>query len=225
MERTCADEQHLIGDIAALVNGHFDDDVRCCSAAQEAALCSYEQPLWWAPTFGDCSLRVGAEGKGGDRCPSRRRTTKSRCSGQRSCTTTATTRRPRQPGLDGRHPGNVTLINVGLLDPRPHRLDAVSELRRDALHRPMLGPELGPQRSHHPDRGGLLLRRVPTRRRLPCCLLFRHNPILVSKVRSLQQTQGASACLAGGSGCTAVKSRGVVSFRCSLWVGGGQAVR
>ena len=65
---------------------------------------------------------------------------------------------PHAPGLDGRHAGDVTLIDVGLLDPRPHRLDAVSELRRDALHRPMLGPQLGPQRSHHPDRGGLLLR-------------------------------------------------------------------
>ncbi|MPM76108.1 hypothetical protein SDC9_123103 [bioreactor metagenome] len=97
MELACADEQHLVDDITALVKRHFDGDVRCCSAAQEAALCSYEQPLWWAHTFGARSLRVGAQGKGGDRCPSRRRTTKSRCSGQRSCTTTATTRRPRQP--------------------------------------------------------------------------------------------------------------------------------
>ncbi|WP_431796628.1 substrate-binding domain-containing protein [Microbacterium enclense] len=56
----------------------------------------------------------------------------------------------------------------------------------------MLGPQLRPQRPDHPHRCGLLLRRIPTRRRLPRCLLFRHNPILVSKVRSLQQTQGAS---------------------------------
>ncbi|WP_129459644.1 hypothetical protein [Brevilactibacter flavus] len=38
----------------------------------------------------------------------------------------------------------------------------------------------------------LPLDRVATRRRLPIRQFLRHNPILVSKVRSLQQTQGAS---------------------------------
>ncbi|MCC2029995.1 hypothetical protein KEC56_10800, partial [Microbacterium sp. YMB-B2] len=39
---------------------------------------------------------------------------------------------------------------------------------------------------------GLLLRRIPTHGRLPRSLIRHHDPILVSKVRSLQQSQGAS---------------------------------
>ncbi|QBJ21144.1 hypothetical protein KocCE7_04280 [Kocuria marina subsp. indica] len=61
----------------------------------------------------------------------------------------------------------------------------------------MRDPELGPQRPHHPHRGGLLLVRVATRRRLPIRQFLRHNSILVSKVRSLQQTHGASAVVSG----------------------------
>ncbi|WP_220453944.1 hypothetical protein, partial [Nocardioides immobilis] len=42
------------------------------------------------------------------------------------------------------------------------------------------------------DRRGLLLRGVTPRLRLPGHLLLRHSSILVSKVRSLQETQGDS---------------------------------
>ncbi|WP_142394136.1 tyrosine-type recombinase/integrase, partial [Mycobacterium avium] len=56
----------------------------------------------------------------------------------------------------------------------------------------MLGAQLGAQRADHPHRGGLLLRAVPARRRLPWRLFLRHCSILVSKVRSLQDFQGDS---------------------------------
>lgn len=52
--------------------------------------------------------------------------------------------------------------------------------------------QLGPHSPDHPHRGGLLLGRVATRRRLPDRPFSRHNPIVVSKVRSLHQTEGAS---------------------------------
>ena len=64
-------------------------------------------------------------------------------------------------------PGRVAVVDVGLPDPRPHRLDPVAELGRDPLDRPVLGAQLGAQRADHPHRRGLLLRAVPTRRRLP----------------------------------------------------------
>ena len=99
---------------------------------------------------------------------------------------------PHPPRFRRAHPSYVTVVDVSLLDPSPHGLDPVSELRRDPLHRPMLGSELRAQRPHPPHRRGLLLRRIPTRRRLPRSLLRHHDSILVSKVRSLQQTQGAS---------------------------------
>lgn len=65
------------------------------------------------------------------------------------------------------HSGNVTIVDIGLLDPESDGLDPVTELRRDPMHGPMLGPELCSQGPYHPDRGGLLFRRIPTRRRLP----------------------------------------------------------
>ena len=90
------------------------------------------------------------------------------------------------------HARREAVIDVGLLDLHAHGLDPVSELRRDALHGPLRDAQLGAQRPHHPYRGGLLLDRVATSRRLPIRQFLRHNSILVSKVRSLQQTQGAS---------------------------------
>ena len=69
---------------------------------------------------------------------------------------------------------------------------AIAELASDPLHRPVIGAQLGAQRPHHPHRGGLLLRAVPTCRRLPWRLFLRHDSILVSKVRSLQDFQGDS---------------------------------
>ncbi|WP_306788489.1 transposase [Kocuria sp. cx-116] len=81
----------------------------------------------------------------------------------------------------------------------------------------MRDTELRAQRPHHPHRGGLLLDRVATRRRLTVRQFLRHNPILVSKVRSLQQTQGASdrrkspgesRFLSWASSCPAVVFRG-----------------
>jgi hypothetical protein len=43
-----------------------------------------------------------------------------------------------------------------------------------------------------PHRGGLLLRAIPARGRLPRRLLLRHDSILVSKVKSLHISQGDS---------------------------------
>src|SRR5581483_889701 len=85
------------------------------------------------------------------------------------------------------------LVNVGLANPQPHRLHPVAELASDPLDRPMLRPQLGPQLADQPDRLSLLRIRIPTRGRLPWRLLTWHDSILVSKVRSLQVTQGDSA--------------------------------
>lgn len=97
--------------------------------------------------------------------------------------------------FDAAHSRGDAVVDIGLLHPHPHRLDTVTELRRDPLDRPLRDAELSPQRPHHPHRGGLLLDRVPTRRRLPIRQFLRHDSILVSKVRSLQQTQGASTVI------------------------------
>ena len=51
-----------------------------------------------------------------------------------------------------RHTRYVTLVDVGLLDPHPHRLDPLTELQRDAVNSPVLSPQLRSQRPHHPDR-------------------------------------------------------------------------
>jgi hypothetical protein len=56
------------------------------------------------------------------------------------------------PRLARRHTRYVTLVNVGLLDSHPHRLDPATELQRDALNSPVLSPQLCAQRPHHPDR-------------------------------------------------------------------------
>ena len=101
---------------------------------------------------------------------------------------------PHPARFGGGHSGDMAVVNICLLDPHAHRLDPVAELRRNPMDRPMLSPELRAQRPHHPDRGGLLLGRIPTSRRLPRSLLRHHDSIFVSKVRSLQQTQGASLC-------------------------------
>jgi hypothetical protein len=52
--------------------------------------------------------------------------------------------------------------------------------------------ELLAQLADQPDRTSLVLRGVPTRRRLPGRGFVSHSSILVSKVRSLQATQGGS---------------------------------
>lgn len=62
------------------------------------------------------------------------------------------------PGLTGAHTGDVTVDHVSLLHPHPHRLDPIAELRSHPIHRPVVGPQLGPQGPHHPDRGSLLPR-------------------------------------------------------------------
>src|SRR5581483_3324495 len=87
------------------------------------------------------------------------------------------------------------IVDIGLANPEPHRLDPVAELASDPLDRPMLRPQLGPQLADQPDRLGLLRIRIPTRGRLPWRLLTWHDSILVSKVRSLQVTQGGSELL------------------------------
>jgi Protein of unknown function (DUF1214) len=89
-------------------------------------------------------------------------------------------------------PRGIPVVDIGLTHPGAHRLHAVSELASDPLHRPVIGAQLGTQRPHHPHRSGLLLRAVPTRRRLAWRLFLRHDSILVSKVRSLQDFQGDS---------------------------------
>ena len=56
------------------------------------------------------------------------------------------------PRLAHRYTRSVTLVDGGLLDPHPHRLDPVTELQRDALNSPVLSPQLCSQRPHHPNR-------------------------------------------------------------------------
>lgn len=56
------------------------------------------------------------------------------------------------PRLNRSHADDMTKINIELFQSRPHGLEPVPELRRDSLHRPMLSPQLCPQRPHHPDR-------------------------------------------------------------------------
>ncbi|MBA8816166.1 hypothetical protein FHX48_001239 [Microbacterium halimionae] len=53
---------------------------------------------------------------------------------------------PHPTRLGRAHPGDGPVVDVGLLDPHPPRLDAVSELRRDPMNRPMIGPQLPPRR-------------------------------------------------------------------------------
>jgi hypothetical protein len=71
------------------------------------------------------------------------------------------------------HPGRIPVVDVGLAHPGPHRLHAVAELACNPVHRPVIGAQLGTQGAHHPHRSGLLLRAVPTRRRLPWRLFLR----------------------------------------------------
>src|SRR5271168_5319189 len=88
--------------------------------------------------------------------------------------------------------GRIPVVDVGLAHPGAHRFHAVAELAGNPVHRPVIGAQLSTQGTHHPHRSGLLLRAVPTRRRLPWRLFLRHDSILVSKVRSLQDFQGDS---------------------------------
>ena len=67
--------------------------------------------------------------------------------------------------LDAPHPG-------------PHRLHAVAELTRHPLNGAMIGAPLGAQLANQPHRLGLLLHRVPPRRRTTRQLLCRHSHIL-----------------------------------------------
>src|SRR6201999_2181091 len=86
----------------------------------------------------------------------------------------------------------MAVVEVGLAHPGPHRFHAIAQLAGNPVHRPVIGAQLSTQGAHHPHRSGLLLRAVPTRRRLPWRLFLRHDSILVSKVRSLQDFQGDS---------------------------------
>ena len=82
--------------------------------------------------------------------------------------------------------------DITFTNPGPDRLNSVPELLRDPLHRPLFGAQLLSQLPDEPH--GLVL--SPSvylpRRRLPWCLFFRHDSILVSKTWSLQGTQGDS---------------------------------
>src|SRR5690606_14235015 len=71
--------------------------------------------------------------------------------------------------------------------------DPVAELVGDPLDRPVIGAQLGTELAHQPHCLRLLVIAVATRRRLPRRSLRRHDSILVSKVRSLQRTQGGSS--------------------------------
>lgn len=59
-----------------------------------------------------------------------------------------------------------TCVDIGLLDPGPHGSRSEAELRGDVLDRAVLRPQLLAELTNHPHRCGLLLVRVPTRRRL-----------------------------------------------------------
>ena len=63
---------------------------------------------------------------------------------------------PHSASFHDAHPDDVAVVDVGLLDPHPHRLDPVAELRCDPLDRPVLSPELGPKSSHHAHRCSFL---------------------------------------------------------------------
>jgi hypothetical protein len=100
--------------------------------------------------------------------------------------------RPDPLRVRRRGPSRSAVVDVGLAHPRAHRLDPVAQLVSDSLHRALRGPQLLAKLANHPHRLGLLLGAVPTRRRLPRCPVLRHDSILVSKVWSLQPTQGGS---------------------------------
>jgi hypothetical protein len=61
-------------------------------------------------------------------------------------------------GVARRRPGLAALVDVGLVDPVPHKFDAVAELAGDPLHGAVIGPELSSELTHQPDGLGLLLR-------------------------------------------------------------------
>lgn len=69
--------------------------------------------------------------------------------------------------ITSRGPRLRAVIDVGLANPGPHRLQPVPKLLRDPLHRPVLRAQLGTKLAHQPHRPRLLLSAVPTRRRLP----------------------------------------------------------
>ena len=46
---------------------------------------------------------------------------------------------PHPARFHGAHAGDVTVVDISLLDPCPHGLDPISELGRDSLDRPVLG--------------------------------------------------------------------------------------
>ena len=75
----------------------------------------------------------------------------------------------------------------------------------------MLGAQLPAQLTHQPHRLSLLLLGVPTRGRLPWCRVLRHGSILVSKIRSLQRTQGGSFAYDGAGRRTTETTGGQVS--------------
>ena len=95
--------------------------------------------------------------------------------------------------LRGRGPADQAIVDVGLSDPGAHALDAVAKLKGDPLDGSVARAELVAQRPNEADGLRLLVGdTAPTLWQLS--LLRRsHDSILVSKVWSLQPTQGDSA--------------------------------
>ncbi len=90
----------------------------------------------------------------------------------------------------GRDAWLLAAVDIGLAHPAPDRLLAVAKLSGNASHGPVVGAELCSQLADETDGLLLLCRGVSPRRRPPGDLLLWHDSIILSKVRSLQQTQG-----------------------------------
>jgi hypothetical protein len=89
-----------------------------------------------------------------------------------------------------------TTVDLGLLHPRPQRLDPDVELLSDPLHRPIRVAGLLTQLEHHAHRTLLQLLRVPTLRPLASHSNI-HSSHPHSKIESLHETQGDSLGAAG----------------------------
>ena len=87
-------------------------------------------------------------------------------------------------------PDEADVVDLGLLHPRPQRLDPDPELISDPLSRAVFSAELLAELTHRSDRPVLLTLRIPARARLPRRHLMWHDSILVSEIRSLQPSQG-----------------------------------
>src|SRR5690606_18748829 len=97
-----------------------------------------------------------------------------------------------------RGPRTHPLVDISLVHPATHRLHPIPQLVGYPPDRSVPLTRLGPQLADQAHRLILLLWGIATRRRR--LLLFLHKSILVSKVRSLQETQGDSRRLLACSG-------------------------